>query len=411
MKNKRQILSWCLFDFANSTYSAVIAAVIFPVYYANVIVGNEAGAGDLWWGRAVSLSMAFVVLTSPIMGGIADYSGLRKRFLFAYTLLCIAAVAFLSFITKGMALEGFFLIVLANIGMEGGFVFYNSFLTDIAHRDYQGRVSAWGYATGYAGSILSLLMAIPFVNRGSFDLIWIMVSLLFAVFSVPAFIFLPQDKKVGLKAVHAASRGLQYTWNTFKGVWKKKEARKFLAAYLFYEDGVNTVIVFSSIFAATTLGFETKELILLYLVVQMTALSGAFAMARPIDTWGPKRVVTFSLVLWTTVSVLAFFVETKSAFWATASIAGFGLGTVQAASRAFFAEFVLKDHESEYFGVYSMIGKTSSVIGPLIFGSVSAMYGSQRPAILSIALFFIIGLTILQYVKSGGPKDLQPPPE
>ncbi|MEK6673153.1 MAG: MFS transporter [Nitrospirota bacterium] len=411
MKNKRQILSWCLFDFANSTYSAVIAAVIFPVYYANVIVGNEAGAGDLWWGRAVSLSMAFVVLTSPIMGGIADYSGLRKRFLFAYTLLCIAAVAFLSFITKGMALEGFFLIVLANIGMEGGFVFYNSFLTDIAHKDYQGRVSAWGYATGYAGSILSLLMAIPLVNRGSFDLVWIMVSLLFAVFSVPAFIFLPQDKKTGLKTVHAASKGLQDAWKTFIGVWKKKEARKFLAAYLFYEDGVNTVIVFSSIFAATTLGFETKELILLYLVVQMTALTGAFVMARPIDTWGPKRVVTFALVLWTTVSVLAFFVDSKPAFWLIASIAGLGLGTVQAASRALFAEFVPKGHESEYFGVYSMVGKTSAVAGPLVFGSVSAIYGSQRPAILSIALFFIIGLTILQYVKSGGPKDLQPPPE
>lgn len=411
MKNKKQILSWCLFDFANSAYSAVIAAVIFPVYYANVIVGNEAGAGDLWWGRAISISMAFVMLTSPVLGGIADYSGLRKRFMFAYTLLCIGAVAFLSFITKGMALEGFFLIVLANIGMEGGLVFYNSYLIDIAEKEYQGRVSAWGYATGYAGSILSLIIAFPLVNNGSFDSVWIMVSLLFAVFSVPAFMSLPQDKKAGLKAVHAASRGLQYTWNTFKGIWKKKEARKFLAAYLFYEDGVNTVIVFSSIFAAATLGFATKELILLYLVVQMTALTGSFVMARPIDRWGARRVVELSLLLWTGVSVAAFFVHSKQAFWVIATIAGLGLGTVQAASRALFAGFVPAGHESEYFGVYSMVGKTSAMAGPILFGSMSTIYGSQRPAILSIALFFIVGLIILQYVKSGGPEDLKPTPE
>ncbi len=411
MKNKKQILSWCLFDFANSAYSAVIAAVIFPVYYANVIVGNEAGAGDLWWGRAISISMAFVVLTSPLLGGIADYSGLRKRFMFAYTLLCIVAVAFLSFITKGMALEGFFLIVLANIGMEGGFVFYNSYLIDIAVKEYQGRVSAWGYATGYAGSILSLVIAIPLVNRGSFDSVWIMVSLFFAVFSVPAFMSLPQDKKAGLKAVHAASRGLQYTWNTFKEIWKKKEARKFLVAYLFYEDGVNTVIVFSSIFAATTLGFATKELILLYLVVQMTALTGSFVMARPIDRWGARPVVELSLLLWTGVSVAAFFVHSKQVFWVIATIAGLSLGTVQAASRALFAGFVPAGHEAEYFGVYSMVGKTSAVAGPILFGSMSAIYGSQRPAILSIALFFIIGLVMLRYLKSGGPEDLQPPPE
>src|SRR5574340_524761 len=127
----RQIISWCFFDFANSSYSAVISAVVFPVYFVSVIAGGTAGLGDLWWGRAISLSMAFVALTSPFLGGIADYSGKRKRLLFFYTFLCILAVSSFSLLHKGMLLEGVILIVLANVGMEGGLVFYNSCLPEI----------------------------------------------------------------------------------------------------------------------------------------------------------------------------------------------------------------------------------------------------------------------------------------
>lgn len=407
LKNKKQIISWCLFDFANSSYSAVISAVIFPVYYVNQIVGNESGLGDLWWGRAISSSMAVVVLTSPFLGGIADFGGIRKRLLLIYTLLCISVVASFSLIHKGMVAEGFMLAALANIGMEGGLVFYNSFLPEIAEREYQGRVSAWGYAVGYAGSILSLLLALPLISKGYFNSAWLMVAVFFGIFSLPAFLFLPKDKKEGLGVIHSASKGMRYTWNTFKKIWSKKELRKFLIAYLIYEDGVNTVIVFSSIFAATTLGFNPRELIMLYILVQITALIGAFIMARPIDFWGPKKVVTSSLLMWTTVSILAFFVQTKGHFWLIACIAGLGLGTVQAATRAFFAQFIPVEHESEYFGVYSMVGKSSAIFGPLIFGYISSSFGSQRYAILSVASFFLIGLISLQFVKGGGPNIIQ----
>ena len=402
IKNREQIISWCMFDFANSSYSAVISAVIFPVYYATQIVGNHNGLGDLWWGRAVSLSMAVVAVTSPLIGGIADYGGIRKRLLFAYTALCIGMVTSLSFLQKGIVLEGFLLVVLANMGMEGGLVFYNSFLPEIAGKEYHGRVSAWGYAIGYAGSILSLIVAIPLVKAGHFGETWLMVAAFFAFFSLPAFLYLPRDK-TGLKIIHAASLGFRYTWRTFKEIWAKKESRRFLVAYLVYEDGVNTVIVFSSIFAATTLGFSPQELIGLYLVVQVTALIGAFLMARPIDSLGPKKVVTLSLLLWTSVSVIAFFISSKGYFLILSCIAGLGLGTVQAATRAFFAQFILPGHESEYFGVYSMVGKSSAVAGPLIFGSISSTFGSQRPAILSIALFFLFGLVMIQFVKGGEP--------
>lgn len=403
LKNLKQIMSWCLYDFANSSYSAVIASVIFPVYFTTYIAGNEHGLGDLWWGRAISLSMITVVLTSPFIGGIADFSGLRKRFLLLYTMVCITSVASLSLLKKGMIIEGFVLITLANIGMEGGLVFYNSFLSEIAPREYQGRISSWGYGIGYIGSIASLLISIPLINGGLINYTWIMVSIFFIVFSIPAFLYLPPDKKMGLKTSRAAKEGFKFTLKGLKMIWSKKETRRFLIAYLIYEDGVNTVIVFSSIFAATTLSFTNKELIILYIMVQVTALIGAFLMARPIDYIGPKRIVSISLILWTIVSFLTFFIQEKGDFWLIAIIAGLGLGTIQAASRAFYAQFIPKGNETEYFGVYAMIGKTSAIIGPLLFGYVSATTGSQRPAILTISIFFLLGLILLQAVRGGGP--------
>jgi UMF1 family MFS transporter len=237
-----------------------------------------------------------------------------------------------------------------------------------------------------------------------------MVALFFGIFSLPAFLFLPPDVKKGdfitgtsSALCGAAKDGLRYTWQTLKKIWANKEQRKFLTAYLIYEDGVNTVIVFSSIFAATTLQFKPEELIGMYLIVQATALIGAFLMARPIDYWGPKKVVILSLVMWIVVSVAAFFVQDKTHFFIIASIAGLGLGTVQAATRAFYTQFIPDGKESEYFGVYSLVGKSSAILGPLVFGYLSSTFGSQRPAVLSVALFFLVGLIIVKTVRGGMP--------
>jgi len=400
---RAQVASWCLFDFANSSYAAVIAAVVFQVFYINSVVGNADGRGDLWWGRAISASMLFVSLTSPLLGGIADYAGLRKRLLGAYTALCVGAVACFSLLAPGAAVAGFALIVLANIGMEGGLVFYNSFLPQIAPPERRGRVSGWGFGVGYAGSIASLLIALPLAKAGRFEAIWLMVAAFFTLFSLPAFRFLPPDERSTLPLAQAGRRGARNAWATLRELWGRPGPRTFLLAYLIYEDGVNTVVVFSSSLAATTFGFGQGELIALYLVVQVAALAGAFALAKPTDTWGPKRVVSISLLLWAAVAVAAFFVRGKPAFWAVACTAGLGLGSVQAGSRAFFTQFIPAGKEAEYFGVYSLVGKTSAIFGPLLFGQVSSALGSQRPAILSIVLFFAAGLALLSRVRGGGP--------
>jgi UMF1 family MFS transporter len=180
--------------------------------------------------------------------------------------------------------------------------------------------------------------------------------------------------------------------------------RRFLTSYLVYEDGVNTVILFAAVFASKTLGFTATEIIGLFLVVQISALIGSALWARPTDTRGPRFVVTVTLVQWAAVTVLSFFVQAKWEFWLVAVLAGTGLGAVQAASRTFMATLIPAGREAEFFGFYSLVGKTGAVMGPFVFGLVSwLMSGNQRAAILAIGLFFIVGLALLSRVRAGGP--------
>jgi UMF1 family MFS transporter len=302
-----------------------------------------------------------------------------------------------------MALKGFILIVLANVGMEGGIVFYNAFLKDIASSSHQGRVSGWGFGTGYLGSIIALILGFLLYGAGYVNYVWPMVAVFYALFSTPAFLFLPGDEKSGTNIVDGAQTGLRNTLVVLKKIIANKPQRRFLTAYLIYEDGVNTAITFSAIFANTTLLFSQKEVLPLYFIIQATALICAFLMAKPIDHWGPKRVASISLALWIVTVTAIYFTQTKMQFMIIASIAGLGLGTIQASSRAFFAQFVPPGNESEYFGVYNLVGKSSAVLGPLLFGFVSSQMRSQRPAVLSIAALFFSGLIILQTVKGGGP--------
>ena len=402
--NRKAIAAWCLYDFANSVYPALITATIFGVYFAGTIVGNEAGLGDLWWGRVISISMIVVAVTSPLLGSVADNAGVRKKFLFAYTYLTIACVALFSTLEPGMIFWGFLLATLANIGFEGALVYYNAYLPEIAPPNRRGFVSGLGFGVGYAGSAAGLLMVLPLVGREQFDLVWLAVAGFFALFSLPAFLGLPADSQGRRTIAHAAIEGVTGFRRILSDVFRQPNLRRFLLAFFIYIDGVNTTISFAGIYAATTLGFSASELIYLFLTVQMSALVGALSLARPTDTWGPKRVITLTLVLWTLVATAAYFVEQKPTFFVIAVLAGTGLGAVQSASRALMASLVPEGKEGEMFGFYAFCGKSSSVVGPLVFGGIShAWGGNQRVAILSVAAFFLVGLVLLQRVGNPAP--------
>ena len=397
--NRKHVASWALYDFAGSIYSSVITTAVFAVYFANVVVGAEGGRGDQIWGWVVSLSVAIVAISSPLIGSIADRAGARKKLLVIYTLVGIAAVSGFITVGPGTVALGFALAVIANVGFEGGQVFYNAYLPDIAPRSHQGRISGLGFGLGYAGSAAGLIAAIPLARAQRFDLLWLMVAGWWLLFSLPAFFSLPEPAGVGESVGRAAVNGLKNFRRIVREVMAERELKRFLISYFFYIDGVNTVIAMAALFATTTLAFAQSEVIVLFLVVQFSALAGSFALAKATDTLGPKRIILWTLVLWSAVAVSAYFVPSKTGFFVIAVVAGTGLGSIQAASRSFMASLIPEGKEAEMFGFYSFCGKTSSIMGPLVFGGVSrATGGNQRIAVLAIAIFFIVGGLLLRRV-------------
>jgi UMF1 family MFS transporter len=274
-------------------------------------------------------------------------------------------------------------------------------LPDIAPPERRGFVSGLGFGIGYLGSIAGLLIAIPLVQAQRFDLVWLSVAAFFALFSLPMFLGLPADLPGGVPAAAALREAARGFWNLARDVLALPELRRFLLAFFVYFDGVETTIYFSGIFASQTLGFTTPEVIRLFLAVQFSALFGALVLARPTDQWGAKRVVSLSLLLWIGVAAAAYVVQTKPAFVAVAVTAGLGLGVIQAASRALMASLIPVGKEAEMFGFYAFCGKSSSVLGPLVFGGVShALGGNQRAAVLAVGAFFVVGLFLLQRVRA-----------
>jgi len=402
--NRRAVVAWMLYDFANSAYAAVIVATVYSTYYALAVVGNARGEGDLWWGVAVTTSMAIVALLSPPLGAIADHAGMRKRFLGLLTYLSVGATALMATVTQGDVVWGLVLAVAGNVGFEAALVYYNAYLPDLASADWRGRLSAYGFATGYAGSAVALAAALPFAAREWYGGAFLSAAVLFGLCALPAMLFLPADRPGTLTLAGAVRIGFTETLATLRRITRMPDLRGFLLAYLFFEDGINTVVFFSAIFARHTLGFSTSEVIPLYFVVQLSALAGAWLWARPTDARGPRFVVMCTLIQWCAVVAVAYFVTTKGQFYVVAVLAGTGLGSVQAAARAFMASLIPKGQEAELFGFYSLCGKTAALMGPVIFGVASrATGGNQRVAILAVGVMFVVGLILLSRVRAGGP--------
>lgn len=409
----RAVVAWALYDFANSAFAAIVQATIFPAYYANVVVGNAQGRGDFWWGLAISTSMGLVAIASPLLGGIADHAGIRKPLFVGLTLAAVAATAAMATVAPGMVGWGFALAVIGTVTFEAAFVQYNAYLPGIAPATTLGRVSATGFAVGYAGSLVAFAAAFPFAAAGAYWACFLVAAALFAGFALPAFGVLPADARRPVAVRRAVARGVGDTLATLREIVRSPERlamRRFLLAYLVYEDGVNTVVAFAAVFAGKTLGFSFTEILALFMVVQVTALAGSVAWARTTDRRGPKLVVSVTLVQWIAVTLLAFFVGAKWQFWVVAVLAGTGLGAIQAASRTFMATLVERGREAELFGFFALVGKTGAILGPLVFGGVSrALGGDQRAAILAVGLFFAVGLGLLARVPAGGPTGAAPP--
>lgn len=400
--DRRVIRAWCLYDFGNSAFAMLFPAM-FTTVYADVIVGNADHAGDRWVGYLVSTAMVCVALIAPFLGGVADHAGVRKRMLGVFTLLGVLAVLSWTTLGPGDVVPGYLLGALGVVAFEAGVVFYNAYLPRIAPPGYQGRVSAWGFAVGYVGSLVALGVAALLDPRERLAWVWVALALQWVAAALPAFLVLPGDKP-GVPLREAAARGVRGTWQALGEVWRTPPLRWFLLGFFFYMDGVETVVVFAGTYAKTTLGFSTQELLGLFALVQVTALAGSLLLAGPTDARGPRFTVRLTLVWWVLTVVAAFLAETKLAFWIVGGLAGMGLGAVQSASRALMGRLAPEGREAEMFGFMALCGRTGSILGPLLFGAVATMAGDQRAAVLSVVPFYGIGLVFVSLVRMPPPR-------
>jgi len=413
---RKELLSWILYDFANTAFSVIVVTVVFSVYFKQYIVadfkvdifGLTRNPGDFLWGLGGAISMLFVALTSPVMGAIADYGKSKKKFVFIYSSLCIIMTLLLYFTGPGMIWRALILFVLADIGFEGAIVFYNGFLPQISTNDNIGKISGYGFAFGYVGSLISLMIALPYANmafaQGSLQMMrptFIWAGLFFLVFSIPFYLFVTEKKNapsLQRQSVNYIKEGYGRLKKTIRKIKEFPQIVKFLIAYFIYIDGVNTVIYFGGIFAKDTLGFTMTEVITFFAIVQFTAISGAYIFGFLTDKLGVKKTINITLFLWMGVTVGAFLSYNVWSFYLVGLTAGIAMGSTQAASRAMMGRLIPEGMEAEFFGFYALTGKFSSILGPLLFGITSTVSASQRIGVLSILMFFIIGYFLFQRV-------------
>jgi len=418
---RRAVAAWALYDFANSGFAATVLAVVFNVYFAQRVVPPEgirvAGhvlQGPFLWSAAVALSTFAVFLLAPLLGAVADLSGRKKSFLSFFWILGTLASSALVFVTPGRVGLAMVLFGLANIGFAGGNIFYNAFLPELAPPDRQGRLSGLGWAVGYLGSFLCLglnLLLIRFPERFHIPPTddWpvraglLTVGLWWAAFGWPLLVWGPRDRPLDTRSpILWVRRGLERLARTGRELGHHRNLLLFMAAFALYNDGIETVILTASLVGAGLLGMPPGELILCFLMIQAVAFAGALALGRWADRIGPKRVVLVTLAVYLGVLARAYFLETKSEFWALGVVLGFVLGGSQAASRTLMGRLVPPGQNAEFFSFYGIVAKFTAIAGPLVFG-VAAQWGGLRTAVLSLAPFFLVGGVLLIYVRDAAP--------
>lgn len=394
----RRVFYWALFDFANTSFSITIVTFVYAVYFKDTVAGNHP-IGDFYWSLGTGISMMVVALISPFLGAIADHSAGKKRFLLFFTLLCIISTSLLFFISEGMILEGLILFILANIGFEAGLVFYDAFLPEISDEKIYGRTSGFGFAMGYIGSFTSLIIIYPLVVNDLVRFSFPVSALFFLFFSIPLFLFLPDSKKNIPREKSFFRIGLERITFTISHLKNYKNLGLFLLAFFFYIEGVNTAIYFSGIYAKSTLNFTFSELTLFFMTAQTTAVIGSIIFGVIADSIGQKKTIYLTLIIWFIVIIAASLIQSKVEFFLIGCVAGLGMGSTQSVSRSLMTKLTPQDKKTEFFGFYSFFGKSSAILGPLVFGFVSWQTGSQRFAILTTGIFFTIGMGILKSVK------------
>jgi UMF1 family MFS transporter len=409
---RRDVLAWCCYDWANSGYTTLMITV-FAIYMQKTVFSSASSAttGAVVWAWSVALSMLIGALLAPVVGAIADARA-GKRLGLAVTawggglscmLMALISPREISLVT------GCF--IAANLCLELSLTYYNGFLPEISGSGEMNRVSAAGMAWGYFGGGLALLLAMLVLNFGGtsgFDNPVLLLRVcIFAtgawwcLFSIPTILVL-RDKPRSVESTRwnrVASRAFQDVLDTLCGLRHQQTLFLFLIAFLFYNDGLQTVISQGSTMAIQELHFSDRELVAVILMVQFVATPGAVLTGRLADRWGQKRVLIACLALWTALLLSAWFVTSKPAWWVLSFGVALVLGGTQAVSRAIMGSLTPAGQEARYFGFFNLSGKATSFMGTFLFGLIIAMTGSPRWAIAGLLAFFVIGLVLVSRLR------------
>jgi len=418
--SRQEVRSWAMYDWANSAFSTIVVTTLLGPYLSNLAqeVGSVRFLGfqfepDAFFPTMVSASVILQVIFLPILGAIADYSRLKKKLMLTFAFIGAVATLLLFFVspdipllgTNGAVVMGGILFIIANLSFGAAVVLYNAFLPDIAEPKDRDRVSSYGWALGYLGGGIALAIALGLFtvmeDKGLAVRIGLALAGAWWLLFTLAFPARHLRQRPPLKELppgeNYLTQGVKQIFRTLKTIYRDyPETLKYLIAYLIYNDGIQTVIVVSTLFAASELGAQADVLMMLILMIQFIAFFGALAFGWLAQRIGAKKSIIISLFIWAGIVIYAyaFLYEIWQLFLLGVFVA-LVMGGSQALSRSLYSQLIPRQNESEFFGFYEISERGTSWIGPLVFAAAVQFTGSSRVAILSVIIFFIVGLLLL----------------
>ena len=424
LNNKKTINGWAFFDWANSVYSLVISTAIFPIYFIAsspdlIKIFGVDYSNESVYSFVVSASYLLVAFLSPFLSGIADAGGKRMRFLKFFTIIGAIGCSALFFYKDATLLWlGIIGFTLGTIGYAGSLVFYNSYLPQIASEDQFDKVSAKGYAYGYIGSVILLLIILVMVMKPDWfglpdsttgsRIGFLLTGIWWLGFAQITFRRMPKDNKTPLEP-GVVKKGFIELKITFKKVMKDVNVRRFLLSFLFFSAGVNTIIYVASIFASEEIGFNQTELIVLILILQLVAVIGAYFFAYVSKKQGNKFGLAIQIIIWLLLCIAAYFVTTKTGFYILVALVGMVLGGVQSLARSSYTKLLQDDVDdlTSFYSFYDVLYKISIVGGTFLYGMVFHITKDLRYSVLALAALFLIGFLVLMGVNFGAKGSKQ----
>jgi MFS transporter, UMF1 family len=399
-----EVVAWAMYDFANSGYTTVVITAVFNAYFVAVVAGDAPWA-TLAWTATLAVSYAAVMVTGPLVGAYADQRAAKRRLLVTTTLGCVTFTAALALVGPGALALGCVLVALSNFFFSTGENLIAAFLPELARGKALGKVSGWGWGLGYIGGLVSLGASLAYVTaaqaRGETAADFVPVTMLitaaiFLTASLPTFLWLkeravPRDAPGGL-----ARAAFARVWDTVRHAAAFTDLARFLGCLVCYQAGVQAVVALAAIYAQQAMGFTTKDTITLILAVNVTAALGAVAFGQFQDRLGHIRTIALTLLGWIATVVVAWWATDRATFWVAANLAGLSLGASQSAGRALVGYLSPRDRRAEFFGLWGLAVKFSSILGPLTYGFATWLSGGDhRLAMLITGVYFVAGLAVL----------------